>query len=281
MNIRKITSRTVVAGMTTALAAGALVGVTGTAANAVTNTTTYTCAMTTPFATPIGTADLMVDTPVVPAEGTAGQSFPGGLLAFTAALTINDPATAGMLIGYGVDGGYTDDYAANVGPSDIGAPMTFEAPTLNEGGTATMLGGGANTPFSLPGAGTYDIGLPAEFNFVATSGGTSLAVINCVVAEPGSLGEIKLTKGPSALKATSKRGKVNVTVDRTFDDVAPGGKVTATLGKKTWTEKLVKKAKTSKAVFALPKSAKGKKVTISYKGDKFTSAAKSIKVLVK
>ena len=36
MNIRNITSRAAVAGITTALAAGALVGVTGTAANAAT-----------------------------------------------------------------------------------------------------------------------------------------------------------------------------------------------------------------------------------------------------
>ena len=45
MNLRSIAARTVVAGATTALAAGALVGISTTAANAATVTNTYTCSL--------------------------------------------------------------------------------------------------------------------------------------------------------------------------------------------------------------------------------------------
>jgi hypothetical protein len=47
MNLRHLTARTAVAGISTVLAAGALVGVTGTAANAATVTNTYTCSIPT------------------------------------------------------------------------------------------------------------------------------------------------------------------------------------------------------------------------------------------
>jgi hypothetical protein len=276
MNLRRVSARTAVAGVTTALAATALVGATGTAANAVDATSTYSC---TAMGASVGDFTMAVSTPVVPAEGTAGQSFPAGLLQLTSTITIPAGA-AGLLATYGVDGGHIDDYAVHLGSTDITAVLNFDAPEAQEDGSATMLGGGANDAFSLPGAGTYKVNLPESFTFTPTSNGSDLPVtIGCTSAAPGDLGSITLTKGASSLTAkAAKKGKIKVAVTRPFDDVVPAGKVVAKVGKKSWKANLNKKGK---AVIKLPKSVKGKKATVIYKGDEFTAAASKVKVKVK
>jgi hypothetical protein len=280
MNLRKITSRAIVAGATTALAAGTLVGFTNTAANAVENTTAYACAMTSPMPMDLGTFSLLVETPVIPPTVTAGQAFPGGLLGLTATLTIPSPYGQ-ALANFGVDHADSPDYAVQLGSTSIGAPLAFEEPTVNPDGSATVLGAGANKAFTVPQAGTYKAMLPGTFTLnteltMSPGADPTPATINCTTATPGDLGTVQVTKAASALAAKSKNRKVNVTVKR-LDDFVPTGKVTAKLGKKIWTERL----QNGKAVFAMPRSAKGKKVTVSYKGDKYTAAADAIKVLVK
>lgn len=274
MNIRRITARTAAAGVTTALAAGALVGFSTTAADAVTVDSTYAC---TAAGSPVGDFGMVINTPVVPAEGTAGQSFPAGLLGLDSVVTI--PAGAAALLGsFGVDGGHIDNYAANVGSTKIKAPLTFEAPVAQDNGSATMSGVGANLPFTLPAAGTYAIALPKSFTFIPTSGGTDLPVtVDCTTADPASLGSIKLSKQFSTITAkVAKAGKSYKVTAAVNSERAATGAVTTKIGKKTYSGKLNK----GKAVIKLPKSAKNKKVTLTYKGDKFVAGAtlKNVKI---
>jgi hypothetical protein len=289
MNLRSISARAALVGATTALVAGGLVAATGTSANAVDNNTDYTCALTSPLQMDLGTFNMAISTPVIPPEATAGQSFPGGLLALTATLTIPAP-TGASLANFGVDHADASDYAVTLGSSTIGAPIAFEEPTVNEDGSAVVPGAGVNKPFSLPPAGTYKAMLPKEFTLqteiTTTPGGDPTpATIGCTTATPGDLGSVKVTKGISSLKAkAAKKHKVNVTVVRLGDDVTPTGKVVAKVGKKKFTEKLDKKGK---AVFTFPKSLKGKKAVFSYKGDGFTAgdskddAGKPISAVIK
>ena len=133
MKLRSLTSRVAVAGATTALMAGGLVAATGTAANAVDNTTAYSCNVPTQGAS---TWNLTISTPVIPATATAGQSFPGGLLSLTATLQIPSP-TGKMLSQFGVDHADANDYAVHIGSTAIGAPISFDEVVVNEDGSAT------------------------------------------------------------------------------------------------------------------------------------------------
>lgn len=276
MKLRSLTTRAAIAGATTALMAGGLVAATGTAANAVDDTTGYTCT------TPIGaeTWDLTISTPVIPATATAGQSFPGGLLSLTATLQIPSP-TGAALASYGVDHADANDYAVGIGSSSIGAPIAFDEVVVNEDGSATANGAAANEPFSLPKAGTYKAQLPSDFTLeteVDLGAGPVPVSIPCTSDAPGDLGSVEVTKGESATAAKAgKKHKVTVTVDRPLDDVTPAGKVTTKIGKKSYTETLKK----GKATFTFPKSAKGKKVVFTYKGDGYTAGSNSPKTTIK
>jgi hypothetical protein len=283
MNLRLITARTAVAGVTAALAAGALVGITTTAANAVENTTNYDC---TAFGASQGSFALNISTPVIPASATAGQSFPGGLLNLDAKVTV-PPATASLLSGAGVNGGRIDDFAGGLGTTKLLAPLTFGAPAAQDDGSAVLTGAGSVGAFTLPKAATYKVLLPTAFTFTPTTadgdltvGGTPVTV-SCTTAAPGNLGTVKVTKADATLKAKAakagKKGyKVTVTVTRVDKKGAKAtGKVTAKYGKK----KVTKAVKKGKVVITLPKAAKGKTVKLTYSGDGFIKAAKgSVKI---
>ena len=272
MNLRHLTARTAIAGVTTALAAGALVGVSTTAANAVDNTTAYSCSL---GPTAVGTFSLKISTPVIPPTATAGQSFPAGLLALDAQVTI--PATlTPALAGAGVNGGKVNDYAGSVGTTKLAAPLTFGAPAVQGDGSAIMTGAGAVGKFTLPKAASYKVQLPKTFNFVPTKDGAAKPfTVTCTTAAPGTLGNITITKGMATIKPKATKVKkgysLKVAVTRTDSTIKPTGKVTAKFGKK----KVTKPLKKGKAVLALPKAAKGKKVVISYTGDGFVKPGKA------
>jgi len=283
MNLRRITARTAIAGVTTALAAGALVGVSSTAANAVDNTTNYDC---TALGASQGQFALKISTPVIPAEATAGQSFPAGLLNLDAQVTI-PAATAGLLGSAGVNGGRIDDYAGSLGDTKLAAPLKFGAPAAQADRSAVMTGSGPVGAFTLPKAGTYKVQLPSAFTFIPTTASGDLAIggnpitVACTSAAPGDLGSVAVAKADAALKAKAakagKKGyKVTVTISRTDKQGAKAtGKVTAKYGK----TKVTKAVKNGKAVIKLTKAAKGKKVKLSYTGDDFINAAKgSVKI---
>lgn len=278
MNLRRLTARTAVAGVATAVAAGALVGISATAANAVENTTAYDC---TVLGSSAGSFALKVSTPVIPPTATAGQSFPPGLLALDASVTV-PAATAGQLGTFGVNGGRIDDYAATLGATTVKAPLKFGPPSAPAAdGSVTMTGSGANEAFTLPASGNYKVQLPAAFTFTPTNAAGDLPVtVACSSAAPGDLGSVEITKAPSTLKAKVKKAgkKYQVTVVVKGDEnqvAAPTGKVTAKYGKK----KVTKKVANGKAVIKLPKAAAGKKVKISYSGDGYVAKSKtSVKI---
>jgi len=283
MNFRRLVTRTAATGAVTALAgAGLVAGATTSAQADVTGSGNYTCSVTTPLTVPLtGDFGMAISTPVIPPTVTAGQSFPAGPLAVTAVLTI-PASSAAMLNQFGVDHGTIDDYAAHLGTSSIGAPLNFpDAPVAQPDGSATMTGTGNNLAFTTPAAGTYDVLLPESFTFsteVTLSPGAdpTPATIGCTSTDPGNLGSVVVTKGISAtagkVAKTTKGYKATATVTRIGDDVVPAGKVLAKLGTKTVATKTLKKGK---AVFALPKSAKGKKLSLIYKGDGYTKGSKA------
>jgi len=277
MNLRNLTARTAIAGVATALAAGALVGVGTTAANAVENTTNYDCSA---FGASQGSFALKISTPVIPATATAGQSFPANLLALDAQVTI-PPATAGLLGSAQVNGGRIDDFKGSVGTTSLAAPLKFGAPVAQGDGSAIMTGAGAVGAFTLPKAGAYKVQLPSAFTFIPTNAAGDLAIggtpvtVACTSTAPGNLGDIKITKGAATVKPKVKKVKkgyaLTVAVTRTDSTIKPTGKVTAKFGK----TKVTKSLKKGKAVLTLPKAAKGKKVKISYAGDAFVNGSKS------
>jgi hypothetical protein len=276
MNLRTITTRVVVTGATTALAAGALVGAATTGASAASATSDYVC--TSPLGS-LGTLPVTIDVPLLPPAATAGMPIAAGLLSYNGTVVV--PAeTAQALATSGIDGGNANDFTFTVGDAQtVAAPGSYTAADEpNPDGSVNFDGTGANEAFKLPQAGTYEVKLPATFAFNPTSGGEELGFsATCVTEAPATLGTVKLSKQTSGLAASSKKVSkgYKVTAKITNEYGGPTGKVVAKLGKKSVSETLKK----GKAVFAFPKSAKGKTVKLSYKGDGYTQDANgSVKV---
>ena len=275
MNLRSIATRTAVAGATTALAASALVGMSTTTANAATASSDYQC--TSPLGD-LGTFSVSIDVPLLPPTAPAGYPIDQGLLSYSGTVVV--PAQTAALLGQaGVDGGKADDFAFAIGSAlDATAPGTYTKGDANPDGSVNFTGSGANDAFTLPKAGTYAVMMPESFTFTPTSGGNPLPVTaSCTTTAPGKLGDVALSKQASTIaakaKKTSKGYSLTATVANEYG--TPTGKVVAKLGKKSYTGTLKK----GKAVIALPKTAKGKTVAVSYKGDGYSEAAKtSVKV---
>ncbi len=272
MKLRRITSRLAIAGATTALAAGALVGATGTAADAAATSSNYDCSA---LGNPVGSFVLNLDVPLLPPTAPAGFPVTPGLLSYTS--SINVPAGAAELLGqFGVDGGTIDDFAMSIGDTVVPAPGTYTANAPAQDGSVLMDGSGANGAFNLPAAGTYDVMMPDAFTFTPTVAGAPLpATVSCTSANPGSLGQVTLTKQAGTIKAKAvKKHKVIVSVANEYTKAT--GKVVAKVGKKKFTKTLNSAGKT---VFKFPKSYKGKKAVIAYKGDSYTAGSKtSVKI---
>jgi hypothetical protein len=142
-----------------------------------------------------------------------------------------------------------------------------------------MEGAGANDAFTLPAAGSYDVKLPSVFTFSPTVNGAPLdlgagpVTVACSTDAPATLGTVALSKqlGTITGKATKTATgyKLVATVKNEYSIAT--GKVVAKLGTKSMTATL----NNGKATFKLPKSAKGKKVTLTYKGDTYTKGAKT------
>ena len=276
MNFRSITTRTAVAGAVTALAAAALVGVGSTAANAAAASGDYQC--TSPVGD-LGTFPVSIDVPLLPPSAPAGFHISAGLLSYSGLVVV--PAQTAALLGqFGVDGANADDFTFAIGSAlDVQAPGTYvDSDTPNEDGSVNFEGSGANQAFDLPKAGTYAVMMPETFTFTPTSGGTPLAVTaTCTSTAPGKLGDVTLTKQTSTIAAkaskTAKGYKLVATVANEYG--TPTGKVVAKVGTKTFSGTL----KSGKVTIALPKSAKGKTVPVTYKGDGYSKSAKtSVKV---
>jgi hypothetical protein len=268
MNLRQIA----VAGVSTVVAAGAFVGVTTTTASAATATSDYMC--TSPLGD-FGPLPVTIDVPLLPPTATAGTPIAQGLLGYTGTVVV--PAeTAASLGAAGVDGANANDFTFTVGSAQtVAAPGSYTSADDPDTDGVEFDGSGANEAFKLPKAGTYAVKLPGTFAFTPTSGGTELGFSAiCTTADPATLGTVKISKQVSTLTAKAakagKKFKVTATVSTQENFNKATGKVTTKLGKKTYSGALKK----GKAVISLPKAAKGKKLTINYKGDGYVSAAK-------
>jgi hypothetical protein len=273
MNLRTITTRFAVAGVSTAVAASALVaGATG-AANAADATGTYSCNLPLLGPTPL---PVHVSVPLLPPVPT-GMPVPAHLLAYTSDVTVPSTA-AGLLQQLKVDGANISDFAIRLGSSTIGAPGTVGSPVANSDGSVLLSGGGDNDAFKVPAPGSYDLTLPSAFSFVPTVGGVPLdlgagpVAVPCTTDAPASLGTVDVIKQTSTTTGTTTKTRkgyaLTTKVVNQFSTAT--GQVVAKLGTKSWTKSLSK----GKAVFSLPKSARGKKVSLTYKGDRFTAPSK-------
>ncbi len=275
MNLRTIATRTAVTGAVTALAAGALVGISTTAANAASASSDYQC--TSPVGD-LGTFPVSIEVPLLPPSAPAGFHIDQGLLSYTGTVVV-PASTAQLLSSFNVDGANADDFTFAIGTAlDAKAPGTYTKGDANPDGSVNFNGSGANAAFDLPKAGTYAVTMPESFTFTPTSGGNPLPVAaTCTTTAPGKLGDVTLTKQTSTITAkaakTTKGYKIVATVKNEYG--TPTGKVVAKLGTKSYSGTL----KSGKVSIALPKSAKGKTVAVAYKGDGYSKPAKtSVKV---
>lgn len=289
MNLRHLTARTTVAGISTVLAAGALVGVTGTAANAAAVTNTYTCSIGTLYS---GDFALTVDGSLPVPQYWAGAAVPAGLLNVTAKSTV--PADAApLLASLGYTGAKSDDFAFDLSGTKVSVPLTGNF--VAAGGSTTWNATGANTAFTTPAPGTASAILPSTFTLVTTGGTGQPATLNCVLktgeaaktlASIDLLQQASAVTAPKSVKAKQgKPAKVKVSVKSTSLNTAiASGNVVAKEGKKT-----VGKGKlNSKGVAVLKLSKKLKpgkhKVKISYAGTpsiKGSTAKTTVKVAKK
>jgi hypothetical protein len=285
MKLHRTITRTAVAGAGVALIAGGLVAATSTTATAASASTDYTC--TSAFGG-LGVFPVSVNVPLLPPSAPAGMPIAENLLAYDGEVIV--PATtAGMLSTYEVDGADADDFSFAIGSDfDVTAPGAYEKNAEpNEDGSVTFTGAGGNVAFSLPKAGTYDVTMPESFTFTPTKGGEPLELApgqpftaTCTSAAPGSLGTVTLSKQASTTVAKAvkagKKHKINVTVENEYS--VPTGKVVAKIGKKSYNGSL---NDAGKATIVVPASAKGKKATVTYKGDGYTASSKASAVTVK
>jgi len=275
MNVSRMTRRIAVSGVATAIAAGALVGASSTAANAAFEaTSTYTCNVggnSVPMS-------LTASVPLLPPTANAGTLIPANLLDVSTVLTI--PATvAGQLGTAGVTGGSVQDFGMLVGDTLAPAPLAnvaFGAPNLD--GSVPATASAKNAQFVLPSAGTYDITLPKAFTFTPmTAAGPLPFTVPCTTEAPAKLSSVVLAKNGSTTDATApaqiRKGtvaKVTSVVSSINDGTpAPTGKIVAKLGTKTVGTGTVK---AGKAVMKIAKLPVGKdKLKIKYLGDAYTA----------
>lgn len=278
MNVRHLAARTAIAGVTTALAAGALVGVSTVAANAGTAVNAYTCV------TPVGSQEsTLTVTGVLPVpEYSAGAPVPAGLVAVTASV---DATTAGTLASFGATSLRVDDFSVSLGKGKVEIPLSG---SITAGKWA---GAGKNKAFVTPAAGDVVAAVMPQAMTVTAVLPTGDIALNCTLKAgetAQTVATIKLNKQDTATvvakKATAKKGKlakVSVKVKGAGGGIAAGN-VVVKEGKK-----VVGKAKLSTKGAAVVKLGKKLKVgkhnlTVSYAGnDTFNASKAKVKLTVK
>lgn len=203
MNLRRLTHRAAVAGATTALAAGALVGMTATTAQAAPTAVQYTCTVAGNqlpiFVTPTGT---------LPSKLTAGDSVAADTQSFTMDFTVPRVVLNG-LAGYGVSkvGISTNDFAYGVGTSSI--PVTgLSVPKTDVPASGDMVlpVSGKNGAYTAPDAGTYDLKMPSAFNATVTTNSSLLSSLpaSCTITDPATatVGSVDVVAGPQGVAYT-------------------------------------------------------------------------------
>ncbi|MGB0101957.1 MAG: Ig-like domain repeat protein [Nocardioides sp.] len=266
MNLRKINTRIVVAGATTALVGGALVATTVAPASAATVSNDYVC--TSSFGPMTTTLTVSGDLPVP--QYWAGANVPAGLLAVTA--TASD-IPAPMITFGNVTDATAEDFAFDMDGAEVPVPLSGTFASDGEGAydwNAT----GSNEPFVTPAPGLQSAVLPASFNLVANSSTMGAIALPCELAEgeeAQTLASIELLKQASATTAknvSAKKGKkavVPASVESTSLGGPVSGKVVAKKGKKTLASGMLKKGSVKLNLGKKLKVGKHK-ITVKYLG---------------
>lgn len=285
MNVSTMSKRFAATGAVTALAAGALVGLGTTAAQATggaTITNTYTC--TTPFGPFPATLDSSI--PELSAVDTlfAGSTLPAGLAHVMNHFTISDEAYQ-QLTGVGTTKLGFPDFAGTIGNATLGADIAdvpTSSITTNADGTHSFDANGTNKAAEMPVAGSYDVVSPASFTLVASTPDFGDVSVPCVVTPAGSeksYGSLVIVKNDStttakATKTSFAKGtaaKVKATV--TGAKLA-GNKVLLKKGSKTLDSATLTEA--GKATLSTKKLPVGKnKLTVVYKSTGYNNGSKA------
>ncbi|WP_243057913.1 DUF6801 domain-containing protein [Nocardioides sp. SR21] len=290
MNLRKISTRVVVAGATTALAAGALVGVTGTPANAATGSAGYTCSVagqSLPI-TVAATGEIPVNSLATGTE-ISGLAIPVGVdFTLPAAVAqglkgfgVNTVGIAGAGFGLAlgsksipVSGITTADPDAE-GPKVAGDPLV----PITEA-DLVLPTTGAITEVSTPAPGSYSISLPQSFTVnISTDSLGTLPNVPCTLnqGEDPSIIPFEVTKqgatvtgkAPASVKK-KKAFKIVATV--LGNNVPATGKVVASEKGKTLGEGKLKNGKVTISIKGIKKPGLHT-IDLKYKGDKLTAPA--------
>ena len=301
MNVMTKSTRFAATGAAVALAAAALVGVTGTAANAAPEVTnTYDCTTPNGLAFPVTLKTNALGIESFETIG-AGASIPANLLKVTTRATM--PAAAAQALGgSGVDHVELPDFAADFGSESVGVSgmVGYVADIINNGDGTVSLDlpkddpateeweAGINKAFATPAAGVYDILMPGGFTINAyAADGTLIAPITCGLAADQTaqaLHSIEVTKGASTASGkpvaktlkTTTVAKMKVTVLPSGSRV-PTGKVLVKEGTKTLGSAMLNDA--GKATVKMGKLKKGKHtVKVVYKGDGYNAKDVSDKI---
>jgi hypothetical protein len=281
MKFNTLPRRVAATGAVTALTAGALVGLTTTAAQAAPVSVDYTC----PTAVGDLPVNLVTDIPnlgLVAGAGpfaagspVAANAVPGGV---TNTFTISD-ATKDALDGVGTTKIDFTSVEGALGNSAIPADLPDVAigdVDDNGDGTWSFIANGNNLAFNNPAAGTWDVLAPATIEFTATTALGDVPVTCTADSAPGSYGsQIVVEKNTSTTKVTSnspvkKGAKAVITAKVSADFRKPTGKVTFKDGKKT-----IGTVKLKKGVAKLSKTlSKGKHtIKVSYPGDGYATSS--------
>ena len=286
MNLRHLSARAAVAGVTTALAAGALVGLGTTAADAATGTAQYTC-------TGAGGAVSLPLVVTAEADLSGYPSFPtgspiaAGLVSLTFTVTVPAPVVNVLMDDYhqtSIGGGSTD-LAFPIGKGSVPiADFTIAPVTLVHDTAANLVkdpavgDGLSNDAFKLPAPGAAKVTMPKSFTL------TSLMDLTCTTADQPTITTYTIAKQTASVtakapKSVKKNKAFSVAVKVTGQTMATTGKVTAKVGKKVVGKGTLKKGK---AAIKIKKGLKKtSKITIVYAGDKSTTGSSSFPVSVK
>jgi hypothetical protein len=228
MNLRHLTARAVGAGVTVALATGALIGIsTASSQAAAPGPVEYTC-------TVVGRALPIMVTPTgtLPSQLTAGKAVPAN----SQNLPINFTVPRAVLDGFGPFGVTkvglsTDNFAYGVGGTSI--PVTgVSAPqtAVPASGDLVLPTTGKNGAYTAPAAGTYDLTLPAHFDATVATDSSIVGSqpASCDIKDPATaaVGSVNVAEpaGPAgvAYDCALPSGTTTIYVEpTTIPDLAP------------------------------------------------------------
>jgi len=279
MNLRHLTARTAVAGVTVALAAGALVGLGSSAANAETGTALYNCsAGSTTLPLSVSAAGDLSGYPSL----ASGTPVSAGLVAIGLTLTVPaEVVDALMAPPYNQTqiGGGSSDLAFPIGNGSVPiADFTIDPVTLVAHQPAVLTKSVSNEAFKLPDAGAAAVKMPKTFGL------SSILPLTCTTDSQPTITTYTIAKQTAGVTVKApksvKKGKAFALAVKVAGQNKPAtGKVVAKVGKKVVGAGALKNGKAAiKVKKGLKKTSK---ITVVYAGDKSTSGAKSFPVTVK